>query len=51
MTASTETPADPDRDRAIYDEYLLDDSMVGMLSDPLNEHAWIYTTDPTPVER
>ncbi|MEF8785175.1 MAG: hypothetical protein V5A45_04520 [Haloarculaceae archaeon] len=50
MTTTTDTAVSLDRIRAVYDEYPVGDSTVGMLTDPLNEHAWLYTTDPVPVE-
>ncbi len=51
MTTATDTGLSLDRVGAVYDEHPVGDSTVGMLSDPLNEHAWLYTTEPVPVER
>jgi hypothetical protein len=50
MTTTPDAAVSVDRLRAVYDEYPVGDSTVGMLSDPLNEHAWLYTTEPVPVE-
>lgn len=50
MTTATDTALSVDRIRAVYDEYPVGDTTVGMLSDPLNEHAWLYTTEPVSVE-
>lgn len=44
MTTSTTGKADGDRIRETYDEFTVGTSTVGMISDPLNEHAWIQST-------
>lgn len=39
----------PDRIRETYDEFSVGDLTVAMISDPLNEHAWIQSTAATTV--
>lgn len=36
--------------REVYDEFAVGTETVAMISDPLNERAWIHSTAPTPVE-
>jgi hypothetical protein len=45
-TADTEAS---DRIREVYDEFTVGSETVGMISDPLNEHAWIHSTQSTTV--
>jgi hypothetical protein len=44
MSSSTTDNRDTERIRAEYDEFTVGSSTVGMISDPLNEHAWIQST-------
>jgi hypothetical protein len=41
----------PARVRAEYEEYTVGESTVVMITDPLNEHAWMHATGTVPVER
>jgi len=38
-----------DRIREEYDEFTVGERTVAMISDPLNEHAWIHSTATTTV--
>lgn len=44
MTKGTTDTQDGDRIREEYDEFEVGSSTVAMISDPLNEHAWIQST-------
>lgn len=35
---------DPDQIREVYEEFTVGSSKVGMISDPLNDEAWIQST-------
>lgn len=39
-----------DRIRDRYEEFNVGDQTVAMISDPLNERAWIHSSDTVPVE-
>lgn len=43
MTGSTEREHATPEIRAEYDEYEVGESRVGVISDPMNEHAWIWS--------
>jgi hypothetical protein len=47
-TGTTESPGEGEI-RAEYDEFSVGSSTVAMISDPLNEHAWIQSTKTTTV--
>lgn len=47
---STDDDATPARIRETYDEYTVGDTTVVMISDPLNEHAWVQTTGAVTVD-
>lgn len=49
MTTQTTDPTENERIRETYDEFTVGSSTVGMISDPLNEHAWIQSTETTSV--
>lgn len=49
MTMETDEAQLPDRIREEYDEFAVGDTTVAMISDPLNEHAWIQSTSTTTV--
>jgi len=36
-----------ERIRETYDEFTVGEETVAMISDPLNEHAWIQSTEAT----
>lgn len=44
MTRGTTDTHGDDRIREVYDEFEVGASTVAMISDPLNEHAWIQST-------
>lgn len=45
MTESTTTEElSEERIRDTYEEFLVGGTRVGMIADPLNEHAWIHST-------
>ena len=52
----TATPQDGTREpstaeiREQYDEYEVGESLVGVISDPENEHAWIWSDVLEPLE-
>ncbi|WP_248518071.1 hypothetical protein [Salinarchaeum laminariae] len=51
MTGSTEREHAPGEIREEYDEYDVGESSIGVISDPVNEHAWIWSdtvATPTP---
>lgn len=35
--------------RDTYEEFLVGGTRVGMIADPLNEHAWIHSTVTEPI--
>jgi len=39
------------RVRATYEEYDLDDTRVGMIADPENEHAWVQSDVTVRIRR
>jgi hypothetical protein len=39
------------RVRAEYEEFTVGESTVVMISDPLNEHAWMHASETVAVER
>lgn len=49
-TGTTESNGDHEI-RAEYDEFSVGSSTVAMISDPLNEHAWVHSTETTAVRR
>lgn len=51
MTTGRTTTPEGNEIRAEYDEFTVGSSTVGMISDPLNEHAWIQSTETTTVRR
>lgn len=36
--------------RAQYDEFTVGGSTVGMISDPMNEHAWIQSSETVAID-
>lgn len=46
----TEDTTLPDCIREEYDEFTVGSETVVMISDPLNEHAWIHSTKAVTVE-
>lgn len=50
MTESTTADgAAEERIRDTYEEFLVGNTRVGMIADPLNEHAWIHSTETEPI--
>lgn len=43
MTGTTETPESDPEIREEYDEYEVGDSRIGIITDPQNEYAWIWS--------
>ncbi len=50
MKTGTADNRDGDQIREEYDEFTVGSSTVGMISDPLNEHAWIQSTETQRVK-
>lgn len=38
-----------DQIRDTFEEFLVGGTRVGMIADPLNEHAWIHSTVTEPI--
>jgi hypothetical protein len=49
MTTGTTESSEESEIREEYDEFSVGSATVGMISDPLNEHAWIQSTMTTTV--
>jgi hypothetical protein len=49
MTVGTTERLGEPEIRAEYDEFSVGSSTVAMISDPLNEHAWIQSTETTTI--
>lgn len=49
-TVGTESVAE-EQIRETYEEFLVGSTRVGMIADPLNEHAWLHSTVTEPVRQ